>query len=226
MKIAVLSDIHGNLHALQAVLRAVESRVDRVYALGDWVGYYAFPDEVVRLAIRHRIRSTLGNHDAALLAGRPVEAPDAELAKASLAYASAHLSGESRRFLASLPRRLDETLDGRRCVLLHGSPSDELDGRLNPSDAEAALKQVAADALFAGNTHRQFQAERGGRVLVNPGSVGQPRESDKRAAYAIVEFPSLCIELVRTDYDTDAAVAACEAAGIDSRVCAALRSSP
>jgi predicted phosphodiesterase len=200
MKIGLLSDIHANLPALEAVLEDLPP-VNTVVCAGDVVGYNPWPSECVE-----RIRSVAsvtvqGNHD------RVVETPDRyahnEMAHAGLKHADAELSAPQREWLRTRPERTDIAGGAYRLVHSHPDPA-ERDSYVYPRDF-AGLRPYLDDhdGLVLGHTHVQHGATVDGRVIVNPGSVGQPRDGDPDAAYAVVDTDRNDVDLRRTAYDVD-----------------------
>jgi len=203
MRTAVLSDIHSNLEALDAVLAAAdEAGCERVIVLGDIVGYGADPDAVIaRLAERDAV-AIAGNHDLAATGGFDVTWFN-EVAAAAIAWTKRTISAETRAYLDALtPRR-----DTPSALLVHGSVRDPVaEYLLAPQDAAASFALDAFPLAFFGHTHLPtvFRAKEDGtvngwvlednvdlrltpgeRYMVNPGSVGQPRDRDARAAFMI-----------------------------------------
>jgi predicted phosphodiesterase len=142
-------------------------------------------------------RIVRGNHDRALADGVPPRCrPDLEwLAAATAGVARSQLDAEELAFLRALPRTLDLTLDGKRLLLLHATPSEPLYRYLGPDPDKwrAAVAGVTADTLLVGHTHMPFHLRFGGLQVLNPGSLGQPRDGDPRAAYAVID-PGECLE--------------------------------
>jgi predicted phosphodiesterase len=224
LKLAVIADVHANLAALEAVMVAIaNARADRVLCLGDLVGYHAEPNECV-----HRVRevahvTVMGNHDQAALGTDPGLGTHA-LARQVLHWTRARLDAPAQRYLASLPRCW---VDGSGVVLAHGCYLNDTHhvGYTTPSTLEANLRAVADRPewpilALCGHTHvpmcgwladaqcehhRMDYAVRwpasAKAVLINPGSVGQPRDGDPRAAFAIIDLPKRRVEVHRVSYD-------------------------
>jgi len=221
VKIAVLGDIHGNLPALEAVLRnARQRRADAVWCLGDLVGYGPFPDEVVALVREGFLLSIRGNYDSKVLRV-PSRDPawfreKGEEKAQSFAWAWEHLSACSREYLSALPETLRLTVAGHRVLLVHGSPASPREHLApdTPGERLAALaEECGADVVLCAHSHIPF-ARRGGRTLfINPGSVGRPDDGDPRASYALVTFRRHGVEPTfhRLDYDVERCVEAVRA---------------
>ena len=193
MKILIISDIHGNWPALQAVL-AAEPQVDRVICLGDLVNYGPHPAECVRWAQANVLPGSIvqGNHDRAVGCNEDprCSAPYRHLAEAMQRVAVGRLDASERSYLAGLPAGLAMKLGNARCFLCHAIPSDPLYSYLEiQSPRERWEHEIAVagrpDFLLVGHTHRPFVRLHGTTMLVNPGSVGQPKDRNPRASYAL-----------------------------------------
>jgi putative phosphoesterase len=215
MRILVLSDIHANWEALRAVIAS--ERADRVLCLGDTVEYGPAPAETVGWVREHADLSVQGNHDAAAALGLSCRSPPAflRLAEGTRPWTLSHLSGEHRRYLAQLPTRIEMEIDGVNAALLHAGPEDPLYQYLPPSDLAGwrrAVANVKASLILVGHTHMPMVLEVGEKRVVNPGSVGLPRDGDPRACYAVLENGRPVLRRVR--YDTWAAVRSLCAMGL------------
>lgn len=214
MKTLVLSDIHGNLAALEAVAAQPH---DLLICLGDLVGYGPQPGPCVRWVRAHAALVVQGNHDRALGDGSPAgcRTEFQWLADALAPLGQAQLSGEERAYLAGLPRSVVRELDGTRCLFVHATPGDPLYRYLGPDQAAWAVEvgSLDADLVMAGHTHLQFELIVDGKRVVNPGSVGQPKDGDPRAAYAVHENGAC--RFGRMPYDVERTIAELQATGAD-----------
>jgi putative phosphoesterase len=208
VQVAFISDVHSNLEALEAVLDEVGKL--RVYCCGDIVGYGASPNEVVRILREIKATCVRGNHDQASLEG-DVGDFNPRAAMAAI-WTSKHLSDESRAYLGSLPRDVSTEIGGKKVYITHGSPDDNLWEYVHPtthSDLfDYYLQKVGADAMALGHTHHAFEwRSDDGRIVFNPGSVGQPRTRDIRASFAIlsVEAGEFKLEPRQVEYDVERA---------------------
>jgi len=213
VRVLVVSDVHGNWPALEAVAAVPH---DAVLCLGDVVGYGPQPAECLRWLRSSGAAMAQGNHDRSLADGVPPRCrPDFEwLAAATRQVARRQLTEEETAFLRALPPKREVALDGRRLVLLHAAPADPLYGYLGP-DPEAwreAVTGIQADLVLVGHTHLQFHLRLGSVDVVNPGSLGQPKDGDPRAAYAILEDGVPRLE--RSSYPVERTAEALAAAGI------------
>jgi predicted phosphodiesterase len=233
VRVAVLSDIHANLVALDAVL-ADAGRVDAVWHLGDVVGYGPQPDAVVQRLIEVGAVGVTGNHDRAAAGGDEIDwfNPDA---RAAMEWTKARISSATADWLRTLPERRTE----RGVSLVHGSPRDPIwEYILSPSDAKANLAELTTRVGLFGHTHlpvqwtstdgrvRGFEPVRtssasfadAARALVNPGSVGQPRDGDRRASWLELELDAGTARWHRVDYDIAAVQSEMRAAGLPIRL--------
>ena len=228
-KLAVISDVHGNLHALEAVLADAKARgAEGILNLGDMVGYGAFSEEVVtRLRSDHAL-GVVGNFDLKVLerSRDPSKAKPRSVKKAVVDIAASDLSEESRDFIASLPPEIRMDVRGRRYLLVHASPVDA-DEHLGPETPEARLRELAAlsdaDVVITGHSHRAYHRMVDGVLFLNPGSVGRPADHDPRASYAILDTGDLGVDIVRVEYDVEGAARAALDRGLPAKVAEMLR---
>jgi len=224
MKILLLSDIHGNWPALRAVL-AAEPDADQVLCLGDLVDYGPQPVECVSWAMRTLTSDWVvqGNHDraVALNEGSRSSAAYEALAAATQAVSQQVLTPEMKQFLAGLQPLQRFQLDAAICVACHAVPSDPLYLYLPENSPvtlwESELSSVKyPDFLFVGHTHLSMKTRFRRTLVVNPGSVGQPKDGDPRAAYAIWDDGE--VTLRRAAYDVEEAVAAYRGLELEPRI--------
>ncbi len=199
MEIGVISDVHGNIVALDAVLEDMPD-VDELVCAGDVVGYNPWPGECVD-AIRDADVPTIeGNHDRAVVTGQYPGFN--EMAAAGVEYAREQLTDEQIEWLGALPT--ERTLFDGRVKLVHGHPDDP-DHYTRPSEFSPDLLE-GEDVLIMGHTHVQNYEIYDDGIVLNPGSVGQPRDRDHRAAYSIVDLDERTVNERRVEYDTDAVI--------------------
>jgi predicted phosphodiesterase len=229
MKYALISDVHANLPALEAVLADIAKRPDvgATYHLGDLVGYGPWPDETVALLGRVGIPGVAGNYDSTVATdykhcGCRYEDPvQEEQSHLSYAWTRAHVSPATRRALGALPFRIDLLpagghLSGPRLVLVHGTPTLNTVYWTEDRSDEFCLKMAAhagmqsGDVIAFGHTHKPWRREVNGMHFINTGSVGRPKDGDWRAGYMLVELGSgsVVVELVRLEYDMERAARA------------------
>jgi putative phosphoesterase len=223
MRILVVSDIHGNWPALAAI----NEPHDVCLCLGDLVDYGPDPAACVRWAMTHAHYTIRGNHDHGVAQGIPVSGENGYryLTKVSRPLMWDALGPEERRFLLQLPVTRRVTLDGKRFLMVHATPRDPLDEYVmkDPKLWARRVHNVEADIVCVGHSHLQFNLYAEGVVVVNPGSVGQPRDGDPRAAYAVIEDGK--IELKRVAYPVEETIARVEASALPERAKQILRQS-
>jgi len=234
MRIAVLSDIHSNLIALDAVL-AHAGPVDAIWHLGDIVGYGPDPDAVVDRLTERGANGVRGNHDAAAVGGSEIDAFNPE-ARAAMEWTRRRISPSTRAWLAALPER--RVVDA--ITLVHGSPRDPTwEYVTSERVARASLAALETPHGLHGHTHVPVawlaapdDPEVGGvlpedgdsisfagkRAFLNPGSVGQPRDGDPRASYLILDPDTSTATWHRVEYDIESVAAAMGAAGLPRRL--------
>lgn len=227
MRYFILSDIHGNLEALDAVIAHADGQgYDAVLVLGDLVGYGADPNGVIeRVQALNPAGMIRGNHDKVAAGMETAESFNAA-ARRAVSWTSAALTQQNRAFLAALPEGpllVDDDVE-----ICHGAPSDEDHYLFETVDAARALRESERPVCFFGHTHVQvvyqlsddnslemssFDVSSGRRLtlqpynkyLVNPGSVGQPRDGDPRAGYALLDTETRELMLFRLIYAVEAA---------------------
>jgi protein phosphatase len=187
MKIAILSDIHGNLEAL----RSVADSWDELWVLGDLVNYGPNPAEVVDFVRQNATVVVRGNHDHAVGAGEDPRCSPAfrEMARTTTAYTESALSDEQKAYLRQLPLTAHREVGGQRFFLCHAVPSNPL-FKYCPGEPSLWRPEAAAmdaDVVTVGHTHLPFVIDLGGVCIVNPGSVGQPKHGVPEARYAVWE---------------------------------------
>jgi diadenosine tetraphosphatase ApaH/serine/threonine PP2A family protein phosphatase len=220
VRYAILSDVHGNLEALQAVLADSAGRADALLCLGDTVGYGADPAPCLEAVAERALAVVAGNHEWGVTGRLPLGWFN-RWARAALAWTRARLDGDQRAWLGALPLRREV----EDATLVHASPAEpeEWDYLLTADDGFRVFGAFETRWCFVGHSHvpgawslgssgpehhprpTSFAAERGRRYLVNVGSVGQPRDTDPRAAYAIWEPGAGRVEIRRVPYDVGAA---------------------
>ena len=215
MRYAILSDIHANLEAFEAAMAdAQDNKCTHFVCLGDVVGYGADPNAMVDWVRQDAAATVRGNHDKAA-AGLDDMETFSPLARASALWTRTVLTPSSTAYLERLPRG---PVPYEGCDLVHGSPADEDEYLVAPEDTLAVRAYLDAQVTFFGHTHVQgaFMVHRNGirrmngpvielendvMFLLNPGSVGQPRDGDPRAAYAIYDTDQRTVTFSRAEYD-------------------------
>ncbi len=199
-------------------------RCDELWVLGDLVNYGPNPYEVVEFVRRNASLVIRGNHDHAIGSGKDpcCSAAFREMARAMQVYSESVLSDAQKAFLRELPLTAQRVVNGHRFFLCHAVPSDPL-FRYCPPDSPAWLVeagQTDADILLVGHTHLPFQTTLGGRQIVNPGSVGQPKHGFPRACYALWEDGRLSLK--SRPYQAEETSAKVRALPIDERIASQL----
>lgn len=243
MRILILSDIHANLEALEACLAAAPPH-DRVFNLGDIVGYGANPNEVTERSRELGTVFVRGNHDKACSGVTSLDDFN-PIAGLAVLWTQERLKPENLSFLRDLPSGPISPVEGVQCV--HGSPRDEDEYVLMRRDAYSILGRAAAPVTFFGHTHVQggfwiddetdeeggmelrFSSRTGlqqltvelretGKYMINPGSIGQPRDGDPRAAFLVYDTEKREVTFFRVPYDISAAQEKIFAAGLPERL--------
>jgi predicted phosphodiesterase len=232
----VISDIHGNTVALQAVLADIRGRgVEAAYCLGDLVGYGPDPNGVIDLIRGADIPTIMGNYDDGVGWDRGdcgcfyATAEARRLGEASFAFTVREVTADRKAFLRGLPGELRVTLGGARLHLVHGSPRRINEYLLCDRD-ERTFQRLAEsesdDALIFGHTHTPWSRTYGGVLFVNVGSVGRPKDGDPRAMYSLLRAdPGGQIEVVtvRVAYNVESVARAIHAAGLPAELAEAMR---
>lgn len=212
VRIAILSDIHSNLEALDRALNDIEeAAVDAIYCLGDIVGYNADPSACVDRVREHCTGVVQGNHDAAVATGTSLKALPRH-GQAAARHNHDRLSDEQRAYLSSLPL----TLTVENCTFVHATPDDPTAWTHLTSypAAQSQFDHFDTDLCFFGHTHMPavmantlgvFQVRPGHRYLVNVGSVGQPRDQNPKLSLGLFDTDTYDYQNVRLSYDVDAA---------------------
>jgi putative phosphoesterase len=207
MLAGVISDIHANRVALDAVLEDMPD-VDALVCAGDVVGYNPWPVECVD-ALRDRdVPTVMGNHDRAVVTGTGFAGN--LMADDGVEFAREALDDDRHEWLAGLPDQ--RLVFDDRLKVVHGHPEDP--NRYTYPELFSEELLDGEDVLVMGHTHVQAHETYDDGVVLNPGAVGQPRDRDPRAAYAVVDLDTLAVDERRVEYDVDRVVDAVEAAGL------------
>lgn len=217
MRVGLVGDIHGNDRALRAVLDAADrADVDRLLVSGDLVGYYFAPAQVLELLGAWQCTIVRGNHEAMLAVARGdpeyLAAVDARYGS-GLSIAICELGADQLDGLCGLPHPLEVEIDGMRILLSHGAPWD-LDQYVYPDADSNFLARCAPnnfDLVVMGHTHYPMLRKVGNATLVNPGSVGQARNRQPGAAWALLDTEDRSIMFHRESYDQAGLAAECTA---------------
>ena len=235
MRYLILSDLHANSTALEAALSAVDGRWEGVVCLGDVVGYGPDPNEVVDRVRALQAKTIRGNHDKAACGLENAEDFN-PVARAAASWTHEHLRPDNLIYLQELP---SGPLEADGLALVHGALHDEDEYVFAPAQALDGLLESPSPVTFFGHTHFQggfsfrdnqleviqlrpepgagfaaLRVEQGTRYLLNPGSIGQPRDGDPRAAFAIADLDNRVVEFWRVPYDIDAVQQRMKRAGL------------
>jgi predicted phosphodiesterase len=245
MRYALISDIHANLPALRAVLADIDARdnVDAIYHLGDLTGYAPWPNEVVSLLRDRGISGIAGNYDSTVATdykhcGCRADTPrDEELSHLSYEWTRAHVTRETKQYLASLPFRVDIRplgghLSGPTITLVHGNQilntvyitEDRPDSFLEKMGKDVGARD--GDIICFGHTHKPWQRAVGGVLFINTGSVGRPKDGDWRGCYVLltIDQPGATAEFVRVSYDVGQAAKAIRESDLPTEFAEVLKS--
>ncbi|WP_343336861.1 hypothetical protein TPELB_19710 [Terrisporobacter petrolearius] len=219
MKIGVISDIHSNIYALDAVLEDIEKRnVDLIVCTGDLVGYATRPNQVINTIRKNRVLTIMGNYDDAignyrLVCGCDYPDPkDAQKASASMSFTLQETSDENKAYLRNLPKELVLTFNNKTIRFVHGSTrliNEYL--KENSKEAEEVMGEIKEDILVCGHTHIPYFKQYGPKLLINAGSVGKPKTNKPDANYVIIDIQNddeinktpytINVEIVEVSYD-------------------------
>ncbi len=215
MKIAVISDIHGNIDALNAVLADIKSSgIEEIYCTGDQVGYLPYPNEVIDTLYENKIPCIQGNHDVVI---ERVNLPSpSEIEHMSLydlvgggskLYTQLAITEENRSYMEKLPFELVIDFEGMKVKLVHGSP-DRVDEYLfeDSPRLEAVAAGLKEDVLISGHTHKPYHKVVGGKHFINAGSVGIPKHGKDLSTYVVLSHSDdeFSVEIKEVSYDKTA----------------------
>jgi putative phosphoesterase len=190
MRFGVISDVHGNVRALEEALRRLDATgVERIFLAGDAMHEYRFCNEVVEAARQREMPYVLGNHELSLLSPLGERARSAPTVRA-----------ENLEFLGTVPTRWEDQIDGRRVGMVHGSPWEPYSEYLYKTNPTLArCDELGLDILLLGHTHVPMVTRIGSTLIVNPGSIGESREPDARhlVSYAIIDARECHAEIHR-----------------------------
>jgi len=226
MKIAVFGDIHGNIEALKVAYdAAIAARVDKIYHLGDLGGYAPFVNEVIDFVIEHGIEGVQGNYDFNVAndsehCGCKYEDPiQAEMADKSFEWTKRHSTQRAKDYMKSLPESISFMTERKKVMLFHATPHKNnlywYEERPEKFFLEMAEK-TRADVMIYGHTHKPYRKDVKGKVFINAGSVGKPKDGDPKACLTLLEISGQDIrhEFLRIPYDIEKVASAILASGL------------
>jgi len=225
MRIALFSDIHANLPALEAFFKSIEEqKPDAIYCLGDLVGYNIWPNEVINEIRKRGIPTIAGNYDFGI--GRMSNdcgcayktEPEKDMGKVSISYTNSIVKEEERSYLRTLPAhlRIEFQLNDNKMnlLLVHGSPRKINEYLFEDRDEKSMIRimeQADADIMCFGHTHKPYHRILGNRHAINTGSVGKPKDGDPRGCYVMLTIDKdgkPIVEFIRFEYDVEKAAQA------------------
>ncbi|MBM3199542.1 metallophosphoesterase family protein [Candidatus Woesearchaeota archaeon] len=218
MRTAILADIHGNIEALQAVvMHAKTQRITGFLVAGDMVGYGANPNEVLQLLQEIKAVMILGDHDKYSTNSEDIRLFN-EYAQKAMLYTRNALTPKNKELLNSLKETYEQVIEGRKVFMVHGSVNDHLKEYVHATTPDnvfsAMLKQAKADILIMGHTHQPFVRRIMGKLIINPGSVGQPRDYTPKSDYCILDTQYMQATIQKVSYDIGKAANKIVAAGL------------
>ncbi len=208
MRLAIISDIHANLPALNRVLTFLDGiKVDEIYCLGDIVGYGPFPNECIDLVSKRCTATVMGNHDSGLLGKTPLEHFNKEGQKA-LRWTKKRIATQHLNYLKNLPIVIVQ----QDVTFVHATPSHPTEWTyvLTMEEAQQSFRSFSTAVCFIGHTHIPIVIgedlsvdvfRKGGRFLINVGSVGQPRDRNPKASFGLLDTDTWSYRLIRLEYD-------------------------
>lgn len=201
MRIAFVSDIHSNHEALKAVLREIKKmKVDKIFSIGDVIGYGGSPNECIELINEKNIPSVLGNHEWAVLQQsttwfNPVAAE-------AIFWTINHLDKKHLDWLKKLPERSAVRISNYKILLVHGSPQDPIFEYVFEENVdENFAKGLDYNVIVVGHTHIPFVKKIKDILIINSGSMGQPRDRNVRASFVVFDSEKFDAEIIRVEYD-------------------------
>lgn len=202
-KIVLISDIHSNLEAFESVLKEIKkAKIKNIFCLGDVIGYAANPNECIDLIRKNKIKSIIGNHDYEAINLQNIEWFN-PIARDAILWTHKQLTDANKKFLKNLPTYLEF----ENVFLVHGSPREHLYEYIFPDIDEFDLREFFAiakkDIIVVGHSHIQFIKKFQNKLIINPGSVGQPRDLNNKAAFCFFDTKSLKVNLKRIEYNID-----------------------
>lgn len=235
MKIGIISDIHANLAALEAVLAEMgKIGISLIFNGGDSVGYSPFPNECLELLRKKKVRSIRGNYDEAVANGSDScgcpfggDMHKKCIQNGSLNWTIQNVSTKNKEYLLSLPNHISLETSAGILALVH-TDMDDLELWITKNSTDDILRmadQFMADILVMGHIHEQYMVSVNGIIAINPGAVGRPFDGDPRAAFATItiEDGEIFPELHRVEYDVEANCTALLQTGLPPQIAGALR---
>jgi putative phosphoesterase len=216
MRIAFISDIHGNIDALKQVLSFIEKQgADKLLFLGDAVGYLPYGVEVLAALGVAGAQCLMGNHEAMMLGLLPVEGRNNEVYK--LDEQDRRFNDSQRQKLASWPRVSEMSAGKLNILCVHGSPAEPLAGYVYPDSDLDAWTELPYDIIVMGHTHYPFARNHGNKLFINPGSVGLPRDQGDLSSLAILDVEEMKVMHYRIRFDVNKVLSDLDAGAIHQK---------
>ncbi len=226
MRIAIFGDIHGNIDALRAAYQAaVERKAEKIYHLGDIGGYAPFVNEVAGFLSEHEIEGVQGNYDETVgndsehCGCRYENEMQARVMDLGFNWTKEHATRKTKQYMLGLPSSIAFACENLKIMLFHATPTknnlywtEDRDGGFSTRMAE----KTDADVLIYGHTHKPYRKDQGGRVFINAGSVGKPKDGDTRACVVLLEIKDRAVvsEFLRLPYDVEKVASAIIESGL------------
>lgn len=222
MRIGLIADIHSNLTALEAVLSELEDlEINKFLCTGDIVGYGARPNECIEKVRKINAIAIAGNHDWFVSHERDLSWFNPRAVK-GIKYTRRKITKSNLNYLKKLKKRRKVNIDDKEILLTHGSPEEPLLEYVRKSRDESyfekALEENQVDILMLGHTHIPFKKRLDNGLVVNSGSVGQPRDDNPKASYAVLNTGSMEAEINRVSYDIEKTAGRIKEAGLPSSI--------
>ncbi len=218
-KIGIIADPHSNAEAMKTVLEDIPD-VDRIICAGDLVGYGPEPNEVVKITKSRDILTVLGNHDDAVIRGK--FNPFDELVAEADKWTQKQLTSDNMNYLKNLNKTEEIDEEENKIFIAHGTPRKPLKEYLYPGTTNRALikmtQNTTADIIVLGHTHVPLETTIQGKLIINPGSIGQPRDREPKASYMVLELgKSKEVTHERVSYDIDSVENKIKEAGLPEK---------
>jgi putative phosphoesterase len=204
MRIAFIADIHSNLEAFETVMKDINKmKIEIIFCLGDVIGYGANPNECLEIIRKRKIPCCLGNHELAVIKEETYGFNP--FAAEAILWTADHVAKDNLEFIKKFPERIETTLDGFKILMVHGSPFDSINDYVYPEyPLERIVNEFNYDVIVMAHTHVPFIRKVKDSLIINCGSVGQPRDRNSEACYVIFDSEVKHTDIIRVKYDVKA----------------------